>query len=157
MAIDDNKRDLVAGTRLVATYKKQTYVCTVQEGEEGKLEYVLEDGKRFKSPSAAGSAVMGGSACNGWRFWTIEGEAPTVAQGPKPEREAGHAGGAKGKKLIYRIPNQTGVAEGQTKFFCRACMKGFLVETGSTPEVCPEGHRTNDAELTAPAGVEAQA
>jgi len=34
----------------------------VEQGEEGKLEYVLVDGKRFRSPSAAGSAVMGGSA-----------------------------------------------------------------------------------------------
>ena len=46
-------RDLPVGTRLVANYKKQTYVCTVEagEGDEG-VAYVLEDGKRFKSPSA---------------------------------------------------------------------------------------------------------
>ena len=67
-------RNLEAGTRLVATYKKQTYVCKVEKREDGKLEYVLDDGRRFASPSAAGSAVMVGSACNGWRFWTVEGE-----------------------------------------------------------------------------------
>ena len=52
-------RNLPAGTRLVANYKKQTYVCTVQAAEEGDgVVFVLEDGRRFKSPSAAGSAVM---------------------------------------------------------------------------------------------------
>ena len=74
MAIEN--RDLPAGTRLEANYRKTRYVCTVEAGEDGKLAFVLEDGKRFKSPSAAGSVVMGGVACNGWRFWTVEGDAP---------------------------------------------------------------------------------
>ena len=86
MAIEN--RDLPAGTRLVATYKKQAIVCTV-EAEDGKLAYVLEDGKRYKSPSSAGSAVMGGSACNGWRFWCIEGAtdgADTPVTAPKERK-----------------------------------------------------------------------
>ena len=64
MAIQDRK--LKVGTRLVAKYRKQTYVCTVEagEGDEG-VAYVVEDGKRFKSPSAAGSHIMGGKAVNG--------------------------------------------------------------------------------------------
>ena len=86
-------RGLPAGTRLEATYKKTRYICVVEAEEDGKLAFVLEDGKRFKSPSSAASAVMGGSAANGWRFWTVEGEAaPTPAahapnkraRGPKP-------------------------------------------------------------------------
>jgi Restriction Enzyme Adenine Methylase Associated len=137
MAIEN--RNLTAETRLVAKYKGQTYVCTVQEGEEGKLEYVLEDGKRFKSPSAAGSAVMGGSACNGWRFWTVEGDAPAAAA-REPKGDATRLR-AKGKKFIFRVPNQTGVAEGQTRFFCAACMKSFVARSGTAPENCPEGHR----------------
>jgi len=40
-------RNLPVGTRLVATYKKQDYVCTVEAGEEGKLAFVY-DGKRYK-------------------------------------------------------------------------------------------------------------
>jgi hypothetical protein len=142
MAIEN--RNLTAGTRLLAKYKGQTYVCTVQEGEEGKIEYVLEDGKSFKSPSAAGSAVMGGSACNGWRFWTVEGEArAAAAQEPKGDatREK-----SRGRKFIYRVANQTGVAEGETKFFCTACMKSFVAQSGTAPEACPEGHRVADAE-----------
>src|SRR5690349_24311664 len=73
MAIEN--RDLTVGTRLAANYKKVRHICTVETDEEGRLAFVLEDGKRFKSPSSAASAVMGGSAANGWRFWSLEGEA----------------------------------------------------------------------------------
>ena len=55
MAIKD--RNLSIGTRLVARYKKEIYIADVVDGEEGKLMYRLEDGREFKSPSAAGSAV----------------------------------------------------------------------------------------------------
>jgi hypothetical protein len=30
-------------------------------------------------------------------------------------------------------------------------MKGFLVDAGEQPQVCPDGHRIDDPELTAPA------
>ena len=64
MAIEN--RNLPVGTRLWAAYKKTRYVCTVEAGEEdGTLAFVLEDGSRHKSPSAAGSKVMGGKAVNG--------------------------------------------------------------------------------------------
>src|SRR3972149_201987 len=80
-------RDLADGTRLVARYKKQTFVCTVEkEAIGGKLAFVLEDGRRFKSPSAAGSAVMGNIACNGWRFWSLEGEGPGTEAGAEAGR-----------------------------------------------------------------------
>ena len=75
MAIEN--RNLEAGTRLVANYKKQRYVCTVAAAEGGEgVVYVLEDGSRHKSPSSAGMRVMGGGAVNGWRFWSLEVEAP---------------------------------------------------------------------------------
>jgi len=32
-------------------------------------------------------------------------------------------------------------------------MKSFVADGVETPETCPEGHRADDAELTAPAGV----
>jgi hypothetical protein len=45
--------------------------------------YRLEDGRQFKSPSSAASAVMGGIAANGWRFWSLEADtAPTDAKAP---------------------------------------------------------------------------
>src|SRR3989338_8622206 len=106
MAVEN--RNLLAGTRLVANYKKQRYVCTVEAGEGGEgIVFVLEDGGRHKSPSAAGSKVMGGKAVNGWRFWTVEGEEPKAVPQPAPKAKANG----------------------------------------------PEGHRANDPELTAPAGV----
>lgn len=66
-------RNLKEGTRLVARYKKADYFVTVvdAEGEPGKVRYRLDDGREFKSLSAAGSAVMEGHACNGWRFWSL--------------------------------------------------------------------------------------
>jgi hypothetical protein len=156
MAIEN--RNLTVGTRLVASYKKRTYVCTVEAGEDGEgVVYALEGGKRFKSPSAAGSAVMGGKAVNGWRFWSLEGAAtgidePAVNDSLAPAEKPAKATRRKTHKLIYRVPNQQGTPEGKQKFFCTACMKGFLVDAGTTPEVCPEGHRTDDPELTGAVG-----
>ena len=138
MAIEN--RNLAVGTRLVATYKKQAYVCTLEQ-EEGKPVFVLEDGKRYKSPSSAGSAVMGGSACNGWRFWSVAGEQPAAApadlsdtptSAPKPSPAP------RAYKLIKRTPNQQGVSEGSTRWFCSACMNGFITEGAETPEICPK-------------------
>ena len=144
-------RNLFAGTRLVANYKKVRYVCTIEADEDGKTAFVLEDGRRFKSPSAAASAVMGGQAANGWRFWSLEGAAPAVEATEAVEAPQTKTGRAQGKKkLIFKVPNQLGTPEGKAKFFCSACMKGFVVEAGETPEACPEGHRIDDPELTAP-------
>ena len=144
MAIED--RNLTVGTRLVANYRKQAVACKVEKREEGdKLAFVLEDGKRYRSPSSAASAVMGGKAVNGWRFWSVEGAEPKAQEGgEKPETQA-----SKSKRLVYRVPNQKGIAEGQSRWFCRACMKGFVASGGGQPGVCPEGHRANDPELTA--------
>ena len=68
MSIED--RNVKAGTTLVARYKGREYSANVVKTKDG-VRYRLEDGREFKSPSSAGSAVMGGSACNGWRFWTL--------------------------------------------------------------------------------------
>ncbi len=160
------KRDLPEGTRLVATYKKQAYVCRVEKGDDGKAAYVLEDGKRYTSPSAAGSAVMGGTACNGWRFWSLEGESPKAESGvktekPKRETKAKAKMAAKPRKqngngkLLSRTASQEGVDEGMTRWFCNACMATFVLPAGETPEACPAGHSATDPELTAPAGPEA--
>ena len=147
MAIED--RNLAVGTRLVASYRKQVYVCMVERAEDGEgVLFALEDGRKFKSASSAASTVMGGKAVNGWRFWSIQGAEPKDKEGgERPETQA-----AKSKRLVYRVPNQKGIAEGQSRWFCRACMKGFVIEGGGQPEACPAGHRANDPELTAAAG-----
>ena len=156
MAIEN--RNLLAGTRLEANYKKQRYVCTIEAGEDGVgVAFVLEDGSRHKSPSAAGSKVMGGKAVNGWRFWSVEGEAPTASPEGPAEAPAPKASTKKPRKLIFKAPNQQGIALGKTRWFCSACMKSFLQDGSDQPQVCPEGHSLSDPELTAPATPEAVA
>ena len=147
MAIED--RNLTVGTRLVASYRKQAHACMVEKAEEGDGKvFVLEDGRKFKSASAAASAVMGGKAVNGWRFWSVQGTKPKAKEGgEKPETQA-----SKSKRLVYRVPNQKGIAEGQSRWFCRACMKGFVIGGDRQPEACPAGHRANNSERTAAAG-----
>ena len=143
MAIED--RNLTVGTRLVANYRKQAHACMVEKAEEGEgVRFALEDGRKFKSASSAASALMGGKAVNGWRFWSVQGAEPKTKEGrEKPETQA-----AKSKRLVYRVPNQKGIAEGQSRWFCRACMKGFVIEGDGQPEACPAGHRGDDPELT---------
>src|SRR4051812_30429749 len=71
MAIED--RNLSVGTKLWARYKGETYTAEVvkKEGETGNdaILYRLSDGREFKSPSAAGTAITQ-KACNGWAFWS---------------------------------------------------------------------------------------
>ena len=75
MAIQD--RNLTPGTKLTATYKKQRYTAEVVETADG-LRYRLADGREFKSPSAAGAAIMGeGRTCNGWAFWSLASDTPS--------------------------------------------------------------------------------
>ncbi len=164
MPIDN--RNLKAGTKLVAKYHKQAYTAEVVE-VEGKLKFRLADGREFKSPSAAGMAITGGSI-NGWAFWSVQTDeaapateptpeteltaetaapAETTAQAPEaiptppaePEATAKKNGVAKNR--IFRVANQKGTPEGQTKWYCEACMKSFLAPTGETPTTCPQGHK----------------
>ena len=95
MALND--RNPAAGTQLAARYKKELYRCTVVE-TEGGLRFRLYDFSKvetgyqrqtgstvdFKTPSAAGAAVLGGMACNGWRFWSLASE----LEAPKERKQA---------------------------------------------------------------------
>ena len=163
-------RNLEVGTRLVATYKKEPFLCTVEAGEEGKLAFVL-NGKTYTSPSAAGSAAMGGTACNGWRFWSVEGQVASKEEKPaKREAKAKPAKTAKVEKpaktagrkprsafkLFEKVTPNEGDPEGTQRFWCHGCMKSFASESDK-PETCPEGHRADDAELTSAPAPEAVA
>ena len=77
MSIED--RNLTKGTKLTGRYHKQSYSCEVVENAEGKLRYKLEDGREFKSPSAAGMAITGHS-CDGWKFWSLQTEQTAPAE-----------------------------------------------------------------------------
>jgi hypothetical protein len=72
-------RNLTPGMTLIGRYHKQEHKCTVIQGEGDKLRYRLEDGREFKSPSAAGMAITG-HACDGWHFWSVATAEPTPKQ-----------------------------------------------------------------------------
>ena len=61
---------------------------------------------------------MGGKVANGWRFWSLDGEAPAAE--PAAEKPKAKQANGKNGKLISRTPNQKGLAEGQTRWFCNA-------------------------------------
>jgi hypothetical protein len=134
-------RDLPAGTKLVARYKGQQHTVLVLGGGETGKGYELDGGTIYTSLSAAGGAVMGGISCNGWRFWSLVGEAEkTVATLPAKAAAAPKSTSSPTLRQIKRVPNQKGVPEGQTRWYCSACQKGFFAEATTQPEACPEGH-----------------
>jgi hypothetical protein len=141
-------RNLKPGARLEARYHKQAYTCEVVAGEGGKLRYRLEDGREFKSPSAAGMAISG-HACDGWVFWSVkttEGT-PTTSEAPVTETSEpetwppAEAPVTSKSRSIFRAPNQKGVPAGQTRWFCRDCGESFLAPIGELPRTCPQGHK----------------
>jgi hypothetical protein len=138
-------RDLKPGTRLVARYKGQEHTAEVVKTEAG-IRYRLADGKEFKSPSAAGSAIMGGNACNGWRFWSLEEDGPRTERKPvarkksaQPAKEATKSGRkpANGKGLIRKMDDG--------RYFCSSCMDAFDAPAGVEPLGCPRGHSAQAA------------
>jgi hypothetical protein len=131
MSIED--RNLAPGTKLVARYKGKEYAAEVVKTEEG-VRYRLEDGREFKSPSSAGSAVMGGSACNGWRFWSLAGS--EEAKLKKAAKKSGKGKFNPGNGLIERMDDG--------RYFCSACQEVFDAPKGVEPQGCPQGHRPED-------------
>ena len=125
-------RNLKAGTKLVARYKGKEHSAEVVKTADG-VRYRLENGREFKSPSSAGSAVMGGAACNGWRFWSLAGEAARAAKkAPAKKRKNG--------LTIKPMDDQSDAPEGQVRFWCSACMDAFAAPSGVERLACPKGH-----------------
>lgn len=56
-------------------------------------------------------------------------------------------------KVVKRMGNQHGVAEGYLKLWCSACMKSFLHKGEGVPSKCPEGHLAEVEDDLAPVGV----
>jgi hypothetical protein len=159
-------RNLEPGTKLIATYKKETYHALVVASAEGKVLYQLSpyDGREFKSPSSLGTAVTG-KACNGWTFWSVdtstsetEGEmaiAPVESEAPTAEEEPTEST-EESEEPTYvpleedmaeppapsfrRVPNQRGVPEGEVRLYCDACQASFTAKVGEQPDSCPQGH-----------------
>ena len=135
-------RNLTVGTNLVAKYKKQTYGAEVIEGEGDKVLYRLEDGRVFKSPSAAGSAIMDGKACNGWRFWGLDEDQEQSTSSdaePEPESEPVNESPTKAR-VIRKLPNQKGLPDGAVRFYCDTCKESFVSAAPDESPACPKGH-----------------
>src|SRR3954469_6729639 len=91
MAITD--RNLTPGTRLWARYKGAVHTAEVVAHTDDRgnetVAYRLSDGREFKSPSAAGAAIMGPNrTCNGWAFWSVGEPALKPAKEPKAPRSS---------------------------------------------------------------------
>ena len=150
MAIEN--RNLEARTKLIAKFKKEEYRAEVIAGKEGKVKYRLADGKEFKSPSSAGTAITG-KACNGWAFWSVE---PDSSQSETEESENSEEldEGSEGTETVEqphiagfrRVANQKGIEEGEVRLYCDSCKKSFTVSAGDPAEQCPEGHTPNAAQ-----------
>jgi hypothetical protein len=76
------------GTKLYARYKGETHTAELVEKEGAKL-YRLSDGREFKSPSAAGTAITG-KACK--RLGLLVGGRRSREHWPGAEHQ--HAGAA---------------------------------------------------------------
>ena len=128
-------RNLEPGTVLVARYKKQGRTCEVVKTDDG-VRYRLDDGTEHKSPSSTGKAAMGGVACNGWRFWSLQGtEKPKrepkakVEKLAKPAPKKAPAKAApkgKGKKAkSAKKPKAARMAAKGDSYGCGACGESF--------------------------------
>ena len=149
MAIEN--RDLEAGTKLIARYKKEEYKAEVVLGEDGKVKYRLADGREFKSPSSAGTAITT-KACNGWAFWSIEPvsapiepEEQETSEEPAEDSEDTETPEEPPAAGFRRVPNQKGVEEGQVRLYCDACQKSFASSADQPAATCPEGHHPGEA------------
>ena len=104
----------------------------------------LEDGRESKSPSAAGTAIMDGKACNGWKFWNLcnNQEQPTPSESeaePDPEPKSSDQTTTK-TRLIRKLPNQKGLPEGAVRFYCDNCKESFVSAAPDESLACPKGH-----------------
>ena len=79
-------RKLKAGTKLIATYKGKVHTAEVLKTDDG-MRYRLKNGREFQSLSSAGSAIMGGTACNGRRFWSLASEGAGKRTPAKRQRQ----------------------------------------------------------------------
>ena len=126
-------RELAAGTRLVARYKKQDRTCEVVKTADGR-RYRLDDGTEHRSPSSAGKAVTGG-ACNGWVFWSVAGtekpkrepkaDKPTKEPAAKKPAATSAKKGGKAKSATPKKPKAMRVAANGESYGCGVCGETF--------------------------------
>jgi hypothetical protein len=141
-------RNLSDGMKLVAKYKGAVWTAGVATTEDG-LQIKLEDGRLFKSLSSAGSAVMGGTACNGWRFWSIaQPEGATKKAQPKATPKRAVTPPKTKAASFEALPPADGQPEDVTRFYCEACADAFTAPSeDGAPRKCPQGHKPAEASV----------
>lgn len=163
-------RNVTPGAVFTATYKGATYTAEAKGHEDGTVRFVLADGTEHKSLSSAGKHVMGGIACNGWRFWSPVGSqpaqakahgpratkaekasvpAPTAPKASKPKR----ATGTRRVRQVKPTRSQANCPEGQKRWFCSACMDAFCSPIDEDVKACPAGHEAVVDDDLAPVGI----
>lgn len=130
-------RMLKPGERLAANYREQTHYVDVVEYEGNGMAFRLETGDVFTSLSAAGSHVMGGISCNGWRFWSrvddlrpprqLAGRPAPATQRPKPQPN----------RNLRPIPS---VSATTPAWWCSICLAPFTHQEPGAPGQCLAGH-----------------
>lgn len=132
-----DNRNPEPGTVLVARYKKQERTCEVVQTDDG-IRYRLDDKTEHRSPSSAGKAAMGGIACNGWRFWSLQGDLkPAEAKKEKdgaPKKAAkapAKKGAKKGKPTKGGKKRAARMASGGS-YGCVACGQEFPTMKAAT-------------------------
>lgn len=71
----------------------------------------------------------------------IKAEQPSEPPAPALERAQATQESTPARNRIFRIPNQKGVPEGQTRWHCHKCGQSFMAVTGEMPQACPQGHQ----------------
>jgi hypothetical protein len=128
MPIED--RNVEAGTVLTARYKKQDRTCEVIETDDG-LRFKLDTGELYRSPSSAGKAAMDGVACNGWRFWSVQGqgsaqrEPKAKADKPAKAKTAKKPSGKKPTAKTEKAKSARARAQDVPSYGCGGCGATF--------------------------------
>ena len=65
--------------------------------------------------------------------------APTT-NSPSPRTKQASAPRPRMARQIRKVANQKSTPLGKVRWFCSACMAGFLQEVGTVPFTCPNGH-----------------
>jgi len=123
--------------------------------ENGKIYFRLDDGRTFKSPSAAGTAVTG-HACDGWHFWSVVGTETKLSLATNAEKVKAiptyDETVAKVEKMektekpkppksgVYKLPNQKGAPAGLTRYYCFDCSSPFPAKSDIKNPACPNCH-----------------
>jgi hypothetical protein len=89
------------------------------------------DGQDYRSPSSAGKAVMDGVACNGWRFWSVEGTEPAPRKPKAPKKAPAKKAPAK-KKTTKGKRAKAASAKSRDSYGCGACGESFPTMKAAT-------------------------